>query len=53
MSAEAVSAAELACGALDPDKLARIVATYQRDGLCVLTNVLPHDMLVGDARLPV
>ena len=42
---EAVSVEEHARGALDADKLGRIVETYHRDGLCVLANVLPHAML--------
>eukprot|EP01051_Picozoa_sp_SAG22_P024593 SAG22_NODE_6888_length_798_cov_1.925608_1_plen_134_part_00 len=42
---EAATVAELAAGALAGPKLARIVETYRRDGICVVCDLLPHAML--------
>ena len=42
---ERVSAAELAEGSLAPEKLARIVDTYRRDGVCVVCDVIDAAML--------
>jgi len=40
-----VTPEEKAAGALSPDKLAQIVRKYEEDGLCVLRNVIPHEVL--------
>eukprot|EP01047_Picozoa_sp_COSAG01_P071985 COSAG01_NODE_11330_length_1956_cov_1.176629_1_plen_388_part_10 len=41
----AVSAAERAAGALSAAKLEWVASTYEREGLCVLEDLLPHAML--------
>ena len=40
-----VTPKEKAAGALAPDKLAAIVRRYEEDGLCVLCNVIEHEVL--------
>jgi hypothetical protein len=45
MTTEYVSAAEVAAGLLQPEKLARVVSAYEADGLCVLCNVIPPTVL--------
>jgi hypothetical protein len=40
-----VSPEEKAAGALAPEKLAAVVRKYEEDGLCVLCNVIEHDVL--------
>ena len=40
-----VTPEEKAAGVLQPEKLAAIVRKYEEDGLCVLCNVIEHDVL--------
>ncbi len=40
-----VTPEEKATGMLAPEKLAAIVRKYEEDGLCVLCNVIEHDVL--------
>ena len=40
-----VTPEEKAAGMLAPDKLAAIVRKYEEDGLCVLCNVIEHEVL--------
>ena len=40
-----VTPEEKAAGALEPEKLAAVVRKYEEDGLCVLCNVIEHEVL--------